>query len=279
MKNGKMKEKRILNKAITIIIILLITFIIFFPIYWMFITSLKDTNEILLTTPSLFIKNVTIDSYIKVLTKTNFIMYAKNSVIVSVIIVISQTVIGILAAYGLATSNLKYKNTILIFIIGAMIIPRQITFIPLYVSFAKLGLINSYLGVVIPELVSPFMIYMIYTAFLNVDTSLVDMAKMDGLNDVQLIFNVYIPSRLSVVISSIILCFINSWNLYFWPKIIINDEEHKLLSVGIAHIKTTLSGDTISNYNEIMAAVFLSIIPIIVIYIVFQKYIVKNRGV
>lgn len=267
------------NKIIKTIIVVLITIIIFFPIYWMFITSLKGTNEVLLNVPSLLIKNVTIDSYIKILTKTNFILYLKNNILVSIIIVISQTMIGILAAYGLATSKIKCKNTIMAFIIGAMIIPRQITFIPLYMSFAKLGLINTYLGIIIPELISPFIIYMIYTAFLNIDTALIDIARIDGLNDVQLLLNVYIPSRISIIISSIILCFINSWNLYFWPKIISNDEEHKLLSVGIAHIKTTLSGDTISNYNEIMAAVFLSIIPIIVIYVIFQKYIVKDRGI
>lgn len=268
-----------LNKIIKAIIIILITLLLFFPIYWMFITSLKNTDEVLLNTPSLLIKNITINSYIKILTKTNFIMYLKNSVFVSIILVISQTIIGILAAYGLATSKIKHKNIIMTFIIGAMIIPRQITFIPLYMSFAKLGLINTYLGIIVPELISPFLIYMIYTAFLNVDSSLIDAAKMDGLNDIQLLLNVYVPSRFSVIISSIILCFINSWNLYFWPKIISNDEEHKLLSVGISHIKTTLSGDTISNYNEIMAAVFLSIIPIIIIYIVFQKYIIKNRGI
>lgn len=272
----KVRKKEIMGfikSALHILLAILCATVIIFPIYWMIITSLKTSTELIAEEPSLMINEFHLENYTKVLTQTKFLSYLKNTIISTLGIVLLQVFTGVLGAYGLSISKFKHKKLIFALIIGAMMIPQQITFIPLYIAFARLGLTNTFLGLILPEAVSPFLIYLLYTAFLTVDNSLVEMGKMDGLNKIKLLWHVYIPSCFSTFVTVVLISFINGWNSYFWPKIITNNESRRVLTVGIAHLKTTLGGDIVSNYNEIMAGVLLSIIPVIILFIVFQKYI------
>ena len=273
-----MRKKHNIQKAIRILIALLCAVITVFPIYWMFVTSLKNSEELLKETPSLLLNELHFENYLKVLNNSGFWGYLKNTIIATLGIVTLQIVTSVAAAYGLAIGKFKYKKLIFALIIGAMIIPEQITFIPLYISFAKLGLVNTFIGLILPEAISPFLIYLLFNAFSNVDKSLIEAAKMDGLNKIQLLINVYIPVNISTFITTILLSFINGWNAYFWPKIITNNESHRVITIGIAYLKTTLGGDIVSNYNEVMAGVLMSIIPIIILFVLFQKHIMgKNE--
>ncbi len=268
---------RFIKKALHILLAIVCAIIIIFPIYWMIITSLKTSTELLTENPTLAIHEFHWENYTKVLVESGFLNYLKNTVISTFGIVILQLVTGVLAAYGLAIGNFKHKKLMFAFVIGAMMIPQQVTFIPLYIAFARMGLTNTFLGLILPEAVSPFLIYLLYNGFSNIDKSLVEAGKMDGLNKLKLLWHVYIPANVSTFITTVLISFINGWNSYFWPKIITNNESHRVLTVGIAHLKTTLSGDIVSNYNEVMAGVILSIIPIVILFIVFQKYITGEK--
>lgn len=271
-----LKEDKI-KKIFRIFASLVITFVIAFPIYWMLVTSLKDTEELLKNTPSLLLKDFHFENYIKILNNSGFWGYLKNTIIATTGLVVLQILTAVGAAYGMAIGNFRYKKLVFALIIGAMIIPEQVTFIPIYIAFARIGLVNTFLGLILPQAISPFLIYLLFTAFCNVDNSLIESAKMDGLNRLQKLFNVYIPVNLPIFITTVLLSFINGWNAYFWPKIITNNESHRVITVGLAYLKTTLGGDIVSNYNEIMAGVLLSILPIVLLFLIFQKYITGEK--
>lgn len=274
-----MKTKKIILSILHSLIAIIFTIIIFFPIYWMIITSFKSSSELMFENPSLIVQNFSIDSYIKVLQNTNFLKYLVNTIIATLGITLLQTGTSVLAAYGLAVGKFKHKKFVFAMIIGAMMIPQQITFIPLYITFSKMGLVNTFLGLILPEIVSPFLIYWLFNAFLKVDNSLVETGKIDGLNSFQLLWNVYIPFNMPVFVTTVLMSFINGWNSYFWPKIITNNDSHRVLTIGISYLKNTFAGDIVYNYNEIMAGVLLSILPIIIIFILFQKYITGENKI
>lgn len=265
---------------ISIIAALGITIIIAFPIYWMVVTSLKDSKELLAAIPTLFPKEFHIENYVEVLQTSDISVYFRNTALMTVGIVVFQLITCTLAAYGFATGQFKGKKFLFGLILCAMMLPQQVTFIPIYIAFAQLGLVNTFFALIAPETTSTFSIYLIYTAFNSVNKDLVDVGRSDGLSRLQMIWYVYLPTCRPVFITSVILSFINSWNSYFWPRIVANDRAHRVLSVGLNFLKrTTMSGDAIANYNEVMAGTFLSILPILILFIVFQKYIVKNKFV
>jgi len=251
-----------------------------FPIYWMVVTSLKDSKELLAVIPTLFPKEFHLENYVKVLKTSDMPLYFRNTALTTVGIVVLQSITCTLAAYGFTAGRFRGKRFLFWVILCAMMLPQQITFIPIYIVFAQLGLTNTFLSLIVPEATSTFSIYLIYTAFNSVNRDLVDMGRSDGLSRLQMIWYIYLPTCRPVFITSVILSFINSWNSYFWPRIIANDRAHRVLSVGLNFLKrTTMSGDAIANYNEVMAGAFLSIFPILILFIVFQKYIVKNKFV
>lgn len=246
----------------------------------MIVTSLKDSKEMLAAIPTLFPKEFHFESYVKVLQTTDMPLYFRNTALMTAGIVVFQLITCTLAAYGCSAGQFRGKKFLFGLILCAMMLPQQVTFIPIYIAFARLGLTNTFLSLIVPETTSTFSIYLIYTAFNSVSRDLVDIGRSDGLSRLQMIWYIYLPTCRPVFVTSAILSFINSWNSYFWPRIIANDRAHRVLSVGLNFLKrTTMSGDAISNYNEVMAGAFLSILPILILFIVFQRYIVKNKFV
>lgn len=243
----------------------------------MIITSLKSSAEFLSNELSLFPKEPTIQNYISAIRNEDIKNYFLNTVVSTLGILLGQVITGTLTAYGLANTKCKMKNVFFVIIMGAMMIPIQVTFIPLYILFAKLNLVNTFPGIILPEIVSPFLIYMLKNSFENTNKDLIDTGKMDGLSKLKLLLYVYIPENKSKFIATVFVLFINSWNSYFWPKVITNNKTRRVLAVGIAYLKTTYGGDVIGNYNEIMAVSILTIIPVIVLFLILQKHITNNR--
>jgi ABC-type glycerol-3-phosphate transport system permease component len=157
-------------------------------------------------------------------------------------------------------------------------IPIQVTFVPIYVMVSRLGWINSFPGLIVPNLVSAFSIFLLRQAFMSVDDSYLDAGRVDGLNRIGLIFNVLVPMCAPMIITVSILSFINSWNSYFWPKMVATKAEYCLIAVGVTRLRQTFAGMETANYNEIMAGAVLAIIPIVILFLILQKYIMTGMS-
>lgn len=268
--NANLKKKilTVLQYAVAIII----TLIAAFPIYWMIVSSLKSQEEILLAVPTLWPREFHFENYTNVIKRMSFGRYYFNTIVMTAGILISQIVTGIFAAYGFSKGSFRGKNICFLIVLGALMVPLQVTFIPLYIMSSKLGILDSFLGLILPEAVSPFYIFMLRQTFLSVDDSYIDAAKMDGLGRIGIITKILVPMCKSTLFTVTLVTFTNGWNSYFWPKIVAMGEKRRVLTVGLAHLRNTFAGNATMNNHEIMAGAVLAILPVIVLFFIFQKY-------
>ena len=186
-------------------------------------------------------------------------------------ILISEILTGILGAYGFSIGKFKGQNVLFLIVLGALMIPIQVTFIPIYIMFAKWGLTNTFLGLILPNTVSPYYIFMLRQTFLSVDNSYIEAARVDGMGRLGVIFKILVPMCKSTIVTITLVTFTTGWNSYFWPKIIAKDQP-RVLTVGLAHLKNTFAGQATMNNHEIMAGAVMAVLPVIILFFIFQKY-------
>lgn len=249
-----------------------VTLFMIFPLYWMFITSVKSQEEVLLALPTFWPKEWHFENYRNVLSRANFSKYYYNTIVMTAGILFSQVVTGVLAAYGFSKGRFKGQKILFLLVLGALMIPLQVTFIPLYIMFANWKLTDSFLGLILPEMVSPYYIFMMRQAFLTVDDSYIEAAKLDGMGRLGIITRILVPMCKSTLITITLVTFTNGWNSYFWPKIIAKNETRRVLTVGLVHLRNTFAGLDTMNNHEIMAGAVLAVLPVIVLFFIFQKY-------
>ena len=253
-----------------------VAMIMIFPLYWMIISSFKHTDELLAPTPTLWPETWVFDTYPNVLKRAPFDKSSFNAIYTTFFQVVFQLGIGVMAAYGFSKGEFKGKNALFIVVLGALMVPLQVTFVPIYVLISKLGWMNSFPGLIIPNLVSAYFIFMLRQNFMSVDNSYLEAGMLDGMGRIQSIIYVLCPMCKPTLITVSIITFINGWNSYFWPKMITTSDYRRTLAVGINHIRQTFAGLEVQNYNEIMAAAVLAIMPIVVLFLILQKYIMTG---
>lgn len=276
--NVTMERQRaavIRKKILTVLqytVAVIITLIAAFPIYWMLVSSVKSQEEILLAVPTLWPREFHFENYTTVINKMNFGKYYFNTIVMTAGILCSQILTGVFAAYGFSKGKFKGQNICFMVVLGALMIPIQVTFIPLYIMCSKMGILDSFAGLILPEAVSPYYIFMLRQTFMSVDDSYIDAAKVDGLGRIGIITKILMPMCKSTLFTVTLVTFTNGWNNYFWPKIVAMNEHRRVLTVGLAHLKNTFAGNASMNNHEIMAGAVLAILPVVVLFFMFQKY-------
>lgn len=246
-----------------------------FPLYWMLISSLKTEEEMLAAVPTLWPKSFQWVNYAAAFNKVPLLRYIYNTVIMTIGYVVLQTLLGIFAAYSFSRGSYKGRDVLFLLILGALMVPIQVTFIPIYRVVSKLNWVNTFAGLIAPHAVSAYFIFMLRQNFLAVDNSYVEAAQVDGMGHFRIIFQVLVPLCKPTVITVSLITFMNGWNAYFWPKMVTTNQSRKVITLGIMELKQSLEG-FISNYNEIMAGAVISIIPIAVLFMIFQKHIMTG---
>ncbi|MBO2516233.1 MAG: carbohydrate ABC transporter permease [Clostridiales bacterium] len=257
---------------------ILLVLISLFPIYWMIISSFKTSAELTDAVPTLWPKQFIWSNYPSVLKKAPFGRYLLNTLVTTLAIMAGELTIGVMAAYGFSKGEFKGKNILFLLVLGALMVPIQVTFVPIYVTLARLSLIDTWTGVILPNLVSAYFIFMLRQNFMAVDNSYIEAGKIDGMGRFGTIIHVLIPMCKPTVITVSIISFINGWNSYFWPKMITQTEKSRTIAVGVQRLKETFAGQFVSNYNEIMAGAVMAIIPIVLLFLILQKYIMTGMS-
>lgn len=255
-----------------------ITLVMLFPIYWMVISSFKTSTELLSSVPTLWPKEFVWENYPNVLQRAPFIRYLINTLITTCCIMLTQLTLGVLAAYGFSKGRFRGQNALFMLVLGALMVPIQVTFVPIYVMIARLNSIDTYLGIVLPNLVSAYFIFMLRQNFMAVDDSYIEAGRIDGMGRIGTIVNVLCPMCKPTLITVSIISFIDGWNSYFWPKMVTKTEASRTIAVGVQQLKNTFAGQEVSNYNEIMAGAVMAIIPIVLLFLFLQKYIMTGMS-
>ena len=188
----------------------------------------------------------------------------------------SELILGIMAAYAFSKGRFHGKHFLFIVVLGAMMIPLQVTVIPLYIVIARVGLMNTYWGIWIAGCVSSYTIFLLRQAFMTIDDSYIEAAHVDGMGKFGTIFRIMVPMCKPTVITVALTAFMGGWNNYFWPKVIIKEQNMYLLTVGIQKLRTSYGGEITNNYHQIMAGVLLSVIPVFIVFALFQKHMLSG---
>ncbi len=251
-----------------------IAIIMLFPLFWLIGTALKSpTENIFQFPPQLLPSQPTLQNFITVWQTNPFGSYLFNSTVVAVLAVSLNLLFCSLAAYPLARLNFRGRDLIFSVIVSTIMIPFQIVMIPLYILTVQLGLRNTYLGIIFPEIASAFGIFLLRQAFQGVPKELEEAARMDGCSELGLWWYVMLPSIRPALMTLAIFVFIGSWSDFLWPLIVIDRPEYYTLPLGVASLAGTFSLD----WRLIAAGSVISIAPVLLLFLFMQRYIVPTE--
>ncbi len=273
--NNKIHAKNVFT-FLQYIFAIAVTLLIIFPIYWMIISSLKTSEELLQAVPTLWPNEFQWNNYSEALKMAPFGLYFYNTIIMTIGIMVLELFVASFAAYGFAKGQFWGKNILFVLVLGALMIPIQVTFVPTYVMVARLGWINTFQGLILPQAVSAYFIFMLRQTFMSVDNSYVEAAKIDGMGRVGIIFYVLVPMCKPTIITVSIITFINGWNSYFWPKMVTTNQARRTIAQGVYELRRSYAGLETMNYNQIMAGAVMAIVPIVILFLILQKYILTG---
>ena len=256
------------------VFLLLMAVIVLFPFYWMIISSLKSLSEYRESVPTFFPRKVMFSNYAQAFTSANLGRLFMNTLYVGVVSTILSLVITILSAFAFARLEFKGKNALFAALLATMMIPGELFTITNYSTVTKLGWINTYTVLIVPFLVSVFYIYLLRQNFMQIPDELYLAAKVDGTSDLKYLCKVMIPLSLPTLISITILKMMGAWNSYIWPRLVANDEAHRMITNGLRNAFTETTGDV--NYPVQMAAVALVSFPLFLVFVFLRKYIMEG---
>jgi multiple sugar transport system permease protein len=261
------------NKWVYIILILGgLTFA--YPFLWMISATLKPELEI--SAIGLLTDNLTVESYRQVFEKIPIERALLNSLFVSSVVTLSVIFFGSIVGYALARLRFFGRDLILAIILFTMVIPFQITLIPMYILMVKFGWVDSYLALIVPGMITAFSILLFRQFFRDIPQDLIDAARIDGCNEFTILFRIIWPLSKPVMITVGILTFMASWNDVLWPLIVIRAQELMTMPQMVTLFKT--GGQAESQLGAELAAATLLAIPIIVVYVFFQRYFIESMA-
>ena len=283
MQSRDMKKVSAQQKVVKIIVkIMLYAFlitmgiIVLFPFYWMIISSLKTMDEYRLAIPTLIPKYLDFRNYIDVFTSKDLILGRLffNTLYVGIVSTALSLVITVLSAFAFARLEFKGKDALFALLLATMMIPGELFTITNYQTVNNFGWMKTYTVLIVPFLVSIFYIYLLKQNFMQVPNELYLAAKVDGTSDIKYLWKVMIPLALPTIISITILKMMGSWNSYMWPRLVANDEAHRLITNGLRTAFTDASG--VTDIPVQMAAVAVVSAPLFLVFIFLRKYIMKG---
>jgi sn-glycerol 3-phosphate transport system permease protein len=251
-------------------VMILLSFLSIFPIYWMIVTSLRPENEIFST--SLWPSNPSLENYVFVLTRIPMIGMLVNTTIVSAATALLQVVTGLFAAYALVRWRMRLSGVIHGLIALSWLVPFQVTMIPNYVLASRLGLLDTLTGLIVPNAAHAFAILLLYNAMRSFPTEILEAARIDGARSWKILWQIVVPNMGAPIASLSIIAFISAWNEYFWPLLLSRKPENSVVQIGLQMFMTQ-EGNL---WGPLMAAAALASLPILIIYLVLQRHVIES---
>jgi multiple sugar transport system permease protein len=245
---------------------------VFFPFFWMAITSLKTPPEIIRVPLQIAPDNwLNLNNYREVFQRESFVRYLFNTALVATIAALSSLVVSSLAGYGFAKFHFPGRDAFFLAIVGILMVPFQSVVVPLYLWVNRLGLLDTYLGIVAPDLVSVFGVFLMRQAIEVIPSDYMDAARIDGCSELGIFFKVVLPSVKPAMATLLIIKFMWNWNEFFWPLVVINSPSMRVVTIGLM----SFTNIYFIEYNLLTAAAVISILPILLIFLFLQRWVVQ----
>jgi sn-glycerol 3-phosphate transport system permease protein len=258
------------RKFVVHAVMVLLSLVSIFPIYWMIVTSLRPDNEIFST--MLWPSHPTFENYIFVLTRVPMLQMLFNTTVVSVATAFLQVVTGMFAAYALVRWRMRFSSVVHGLIALSWLVPFQVTMIPNYVLASRLGLLDTLTGLVVPNASHAFAILLLYHAMRAFPIEVLEAARMDGARSFRILWQIVTPNMGAPIASLSIIAFISAWNEYFWPLLLSRKPENSVVQIGLQMFMTQ-EGNL---WGPLMAAAALASLPILILYLILQRHVIES---
>lgn len=246
----------------------LISVIALVPFLWMISTSLKSSGALLAVPIQWIPEEPTLQAYVRLFSLTGILRSIVNSFIVTAGAVVFTLASSSLAAFALSKIEFRGRECVFMLFIASMMLPSQVLFIPLYLIMNNLGLVNNLIAIILPYLFQAFAVFMLRQQMMSIPDTYLDAAAIDGAGLLRSFITVFLPMCRTALVTLAIIISMNAWNDYLMPLVILTSSENYTLPI----ILNSLSGQFKTGYDLLMAGSLVSIVPLLVVYIVFQRY-------
>jgi multiple sugar transport system permease protein len=268
----KVRSSAIFGKAFIYLLLTIGALTMIVPFLWMLSTSLKSQAQLFAWPPSWIPNPVMWKNYVEVLGKVKFLALGFNTIKISLAITIGQLITSSLAGYAFARMRFPGKNILFILSLMTMMIPFQITMIPNFIIMRQLGLVDTLLGVVLPQLANPFGIFLMRQFFLSFPSEFEDAATLDGCNPLNFYLLILLPNSKPILATLAVMTFQGAWNDFLWPLVMLSSEGKRTLAVGLSY----LVGQYTTRWEIQMAGSVLTVLPIIILFFLLQRYFIQS---
>jgi sn-glycerol 3-phosphate transport system permease protein len=252
---------------------LLVVALVAGPLIFVFFTSFKDQPDIYSQPTTWWPPRWHPQNYRTATSQISFWTFLRNSVIITSLLAVAKFILGVLSAFGLVFLRFPGKNAVFLLIITALMVPNQITVISNYALISQLGLRNTFPGIILPLAGVAFGTFLMRNHFQSLPSEVIEAARMDGARWWQLLFRVVLPMSGPTMVAFGMITVVNEWNEYLWPFLMSDDESVAPLPVGLTFLQ---QAEGVTNWGPVMAVTLLAMLPILLIFIVLQRQMIKG---
>ena len=238
------------------------------PLLWMLSVSFMQPGEASSSPPPLLPSTPTLHNYGELFAKAGMGRYLLNSLLVATLIMLIATLLNTMAGYAFAKLKFAGREHVFRALVAALVIPAQVTMMPLFLMLKQLGLVNSYAGVIVPGMAGVFGIFLVRQYARSIPDELLEAARIDGAGELRIFFQIVLPALKPIVVTLAIFSFLAAWNDFMWPLIVLSDQSLQTLPVALA----TLSREHVQDSELMMAGSVVTVLPVLLLFLVLQRY-------
>ncbi len=261
-----------LTTILTYTALLLGVVVMFLPVLWMVFSSFKSLEEIYRIPPAFFPEKWIITNYTEAIEKFPFLRYLLNSVTVTTLATLLTLTINSMAAFALSKYNFRGRDTLFLIILGTLMVPLQVIMVPVYMVMARLELVNTLWGIIIPPAATPTGVFLLRQYMLTIPDELLEAARIDGAGEWRIFLQIVLPLARPALAVLTVFSIMWRWNDFLWPLIVINDPNLFTLQLGLARFR----GELVTDWNYVLAMTVLTMLPITLVFAFLQRYLVSG---
>jgi multiple sugar transport system permease protein len=246
------------------------------PFAWMLLSSFKTDGELLRVPPTWLPEAPTDGNYSELFSKANFPRYFLNSTVVALAVTAGNLLFCSMLGYALAKLHFRGRSVLFGVVMATLMVPGMVTFVPLFILVTNAGLQNSYPGLILPFLVSPFGVFLMRQFFLGLPDDLMDAGRVDGAGELGIFARIMLPLCRPALATLGILTFLGSWNTFLWPLVIAQTEDKYTLPVALALYST---GQNAQHFGLLTAGAVVVVVPVLVMFLAFQRHVTKGIAI
>ncbi|MEU4482531.1 carbohydrate ABC transporter permease [Micromonospora sp. NPDC023966] len=272
-KDTALRTRDRVAKTVLYVVLLLGLLAVAGPFVWMALSSLKPEREIRDVPPTWWPETVTLDNFRGLFSRLDFPLYFFNSALVATLVMVGNLLFCSLVGYALAKLRYPGKRALFLAVLGMLMVPGMVTFVPQFVLVSNMGLTNTYAGLILPFLVGPFGVFLMRQFLQSIPDELIEAARVDGAGEFRIFWRVVLPLCRPALATLGILTFLASWNNFLWPLVVATTEDKYTLPVALALYSV---GENERNYGLLLAGAVVVVLPVLLVFLVLQRHFLRG---